>query len=39
MEEYTKVSQSPTPQLNELIKLDIGTRSLRQVEEESAIYY
>lgn len=37
MEEYTKVSQSPTPQLNELIKLAIGTRSLRQVEEESGI--
>ena len=37
MEEYTQGSRSPTPQLNELIKLAIGTRSLRQVEEESGI--
>ncbi len=33
----TKCSRSPTPKLNELIKLAIGTRSLRQVEEESGI--
>ena len=33
----TKGSRSPTPQLNELIKLAIGNRSLRQVEEESGI--
>ena len=31
------VNRSPTPKLNELIKLAIGTRSLRQVEEESGI--
>ena len=31
------VNRSPTPKLNELIKLAIGTRSIRQVEEESGI--
>ena len=32
-----RVNRSPNPKLNELIKLAIGTRSLRQVEEESGI--
>lgn len=32
-----RVNRSPTPKLNELIKLAIGNRSLRQVEEESGI--